>query len=412
MMHCSNCGNPLKGHEKYCAKCGKPVGNETIEKSSEVSVSNTNKNHGGKNLFLIIVGILLLVAVIVILIIFMKKDEVSSEAEISNIENEVEETKTETQTESEIQTENLSTEELAEKYYDSLLIRFQKYEANKFEETDLQKEFVEMNYLYHWGASVNLELYYALIDLANDGVPELFIADEDKRIYDVFVKDAELDKEYVLVPGLGERTWCSVCENNVIKVYGSGGADTGGTDYWKLEETETKLELIEHICHDGTTSNGEVLMSYYYGTIRVEGEYGYEYEDERPISQEDYQKIENSYREKTDIEWHKLSEYKSVNFNNNSNTNADYILPNSNTKYLTNVDLQGFTKEDCRIARNEIYARYGRIFTDEALKEYFESKSWYHGTISAEDFTEDMLNEYEVANRDLIIQYEEMNGYR
>ncbi|MBR2063961.1 MAG: YARHG domain-containing protein, partial [Bacteroidales bacterium] len=49
--------------------------------------------------------------------------------------------------------------------------------------------------------------------------------------------------------------------------------------------------------------------------------------------------------------------------------------PLSNVVYLTKSDLAGFGPEVCRVARNEIYARHGRIFTDEILKAYFESKS-------------------------------------
>lgn len=91
---------------------------------------------------------------------------------------------------------------------------------------------------------------------------------------------------------------------------------------------------------------------------------------------------------------------------------TDYILPTSNIEYLTMEDLEGLTAEECRIARNELYARYGRKFTDETLKAYFESKEWYEGTIETEDFQETMLNEYEVANRDLIVEYETLKGYR
>lgn len=93
------------------------------------------------------------------------------------------------------------------------------------------------------------------------------------------------------------------------------------------------------------------------------------------------------------------------------NTN-EYILPESNTKYLTKFELQGLTKEECRLARNEIYARHGRIFNDESLQEYFQSLSWYSPMIQPEDFDENTLNEYEIANRDLIVEYEIEQGYR
>lgn len=90
----------------------------------------------------------------------------------------------------------------------------------------------------------------------------------------------------------------------------------------------------------------------------------------------------------------------------------DYILPGSDSRYLSRSDLEGFTAEDCRLARNEIYARHGRMFQDEALQNYFNSFDWYHPSISPDDFDESMLNDYEVANRDLIVAYESEKGYR
>lgn len=90
----------------------------------------------------------------------------------------------------------------------------------------------------------------------------------------------------------------------------------------------------------------------------------------------------------------------------------DYILEGSNYRYLTKADLAGLTAEQCRLARNEIYARHGRMFKDEALQEYFETFDWYNPTIQPDDFEESMLNEYEIANRDLIVEYELKQGYR
>lgn len=75
-------------------------------------------------------------------------------------------------------------------------------------------------------------------------------------------------------------------------------------------------------------------------------------------------------------------------------------------------ELEGLTAEECKIARNEIYARHGRMFNDAELQEYFNSCSWYTGYISAEDFDEDILSDIEKSNRDLIIEYESEMGYR
>lgn len=86
--------------------------------------------------------------------------------------------------------------------------------------------------------------------------------------------------------------------------------------------------------------------------------------------------------------------------------NADYIFPNSDTQILTSSDLEGLTDDQLRIARNEIFARKGRLFSETNLQEYFDSKSWYYGEILPEDFDEMSLSDIE---RDNIraIQYQE-----
>lgn len=83
-----------------------------------------------------------------------------------------------------------------------------------------------------------------------------------------------------------------------------------------------------------------------------------------------------------------------------------FVIADSSTRYLTEADLEGLTKEELRIARNEIYARNGRIFQDAQLQEYFEEKGWYLGTIPADEFTQDMLSDVERANAALISEYE------
>lgn len=91
---------------------------------------------------------------------------------------------------------------------------------------------------------------------------------------------------------------------------------------------------------------------------------------------------------------------------------GDFLLPDSDCQYITKEDLKEFDAEQCRLARNEIYARHGRKFQDEAVQKYFEGCSWYEGLIEPDQFEESLLNEYEVSNRDLIVEYEKEKGYR
>lgn len=98
------------------------------------------------------------------------------------------------------------------------------------------------------------------------------------------------------------------------------------------------------------------------------------------------------------------SNTKSKNENQN-----DYILKDSDSKYYTVEDLKGLTRTEVQLARNEIYARHGRKFTTDEIREYFEAKSWYRGVVDDVDDSE--LNKYEIANRDMIQKYEKSKGW-
>lgn len=93
------------------------------------------------------------------------------------------------------------------------------------------------------------------------------------------------------------------------------------------------------------------------------------------------------------------------------NRTQEYMLVGSDTRYISESELKNLTREEVRIARNEIYARHGRKFDDKTLSNYFKQFDWYKPKIDPEDFKESMLNTYEVANRDLIIQYEKKKGW-
>lgn len=92
---------------------------------------------------------------------------------------------------------------------------------------------------------------------------------------------------------------------------------------------------------------------------------------------------------------------------------AEYVFPDSDTSYITIADFDNTNAaSDCKIGRNEIYARHGRRFDDEQLQAYFDQCSWYLGTIEPQDFSDDVLNEVERENLQMIIDYETSMGYR
>ena len=54
-----------------------------------------------------------------------------------------------------------------------------------------------------------------------------------------------------------------------------------------------------------------------------------------------------------------------------------FIFPDSDIRKLTSADLTYLSKEQLKIARNEIYARHGHIFQTKDMQAYFAKQSWY-----------------------------------
>ena len=107
------------------------------------------------------------------------------------------------------------------------------------------------------------------------------------------------------------------------------------------------------------------------------------------------------------------SKNKSSNSSSSSSSNASssssnwmnrtYILPDSTSEYLSSSDISGFSAKECNYALNEIYAREGRRFKAAELQNYFDSKSWYNGTIDPDDFDNNYeLSDIERANVELL----------
>lgn len=86
-----------------------------------------------------------------------------------------------------------------------------------------------------------------------------------------------------------------------------------------------------------------------------------------------------------------------------------YILEYSNSTELTRADIDYLSQYEVKLAVYEIFARHGKIFSDQALNEYFQAFNWYH---PSSDFDDSVLNEYEKHNLDLLVSYQRSMGYR
>lgn len=89
---------------------------------------------------------------------------------------------------------------------------------------------------------------------------------------------------------------------------------------------------------------------------------------------------------------------------------SDQVIPFSGTALLIEDDIAGLSVYELYLARNEIYARHGREFANEDLREHFMATSWYEPMVAAEDFTDDMLSQIERDNLQLILAREQSLG--
>ena len=71
-------------------------------------------------------------------------------------------------------------------------------------------------------------------------------------------------------------------------------------------------------------------------------------------------------------------------------------------KYYTKEEFENEPMLVIHLAKNEIYARHGYIFTNEDLYNYFMGYIWYSPTCESADFDDDVFNEYERANIEIL----------
>lgn len=117
-------------------------------------------------------------------------------------------------------------------------------------------------------------------------------------------------------------------------------------------------------------------------------------------------------KKKADEEAKKLAEQKALE---EAKKAEEYVVADSNSRYLTVADVEKMSLQQINYAKNEIYARHGRKFQSRELQNFFNSKTWYNGTVEPASFSEKVFNEFEKANLELLSKTEfsrEPGGYK
>ena len=93
--------------------------------------------------------------------------------------------------------------------------------------------------------------------------------------------------------------------------------------------------------------------------------------------------------------YHYVNESYAVPEKKGNTVVSGYIIPGSDTRYLTNSEISDLPIQILCYAKNEIYARRGRRFYSKELQGYFDQQSWYTGDVEPEDFSDVVFNDYE-----------------
>ena len=195
-----------------------------------------------------------------------------------------------------------STYSLANEYYGDFLKFYKEEEQNGFNRKDLElinPIFSDLRYFPNGYAQSGIELYYTVIDLANDGVPELFISDGD-TLYGAY---GFYESEFQVCPLLntigaymGDRSRYFICDNNLIKHEGSSGASSNIVAYYQVDSHSYTANCKEAVYQEGD--------NYYFGILDDN-----DFLQSSTATADDYEALNNKYPLKNDIEWLKLSEF-------------------------------------------------------------------------------------------------------
>lgn len=228
----------------------------------------------------------------------------------------------------------------------------------------ITSDLVQGGYDYDW-------LQYALYDMDQDGYLELLIQNgtcEADMTYEIYTTDGQ-NCEYVgKQTGMAQEIYADEEDHGFYTYFGR---------QWVVTINKVTLE------------DGKLKSEVYFNGNDEK------YENEYPVLK---QKIKTRTLDEEPV--FEASEIV------DADADGQYIFPNSDAEYLSYEEVSAKSDEELLFGRNEIYARHGYIFQDETIRQHFENTDWYQGTVTGDQFDASVLNDYEIANIDLIVQVE------
>lgn len=181
----------------------------------------------------------------------------------------------------------------------------------------------------------------------------------------------------------------------------------------KIEQAEIYFDYTD----DEWGNSGTLHIQFLSDSIYVEilnykkadngSDYGINGSFELIREKEDEEELVNAINERS--QYYRASTYYSeiIDYWENARgirdiSNVIEPLFETDKKYYTKEEFENEPMLVIHLAKNEIYARHGYIFTNEDLYNYFMGCIWYSPTCESADFVDDVFNEYERANLEIL----------
>lgn len=203
-----------------------------------------------------------------------------------------------------------NTSELEQVYqaYADFLRKYQIAQANEFYKNDMEA-LNQSGINTELAVAGGVNLHFTLVDLAQDGIPELFIADYPSpytdpqyRVFDTYGFSNGRAERLFETYSMGYRSNYYIMNNGIIYCYGSGGAFNNIRLYYGLESDSTMPTQVQFVEYDGFDRPSSPL--YYKGTNNTN--------NKTPISEYEYNNIINSYQYDSSLLWHPISDLTSL----------------------------------------------------------------------------------------------------
>ena len=340
MAFCKRCGNKLKDGEKFCSKCGLEI--------KKLQPVNETKN----------------------IVSTEKFDKSKNDSEVPN-KNNIKDIQTDNQDEKIKKVENSKKYENIEDLNDIKVVENKKTKNNntKGNSNNTNNLVKDEKKKSKKGLIAGI---IAVIIIASGGLVYAFY---DDICYSKYTKEIEKTsdikekiKYYDKIIGL-ERY--DKVKDDILKLVESDRVNFSQIDnidnLSKSQKDELKREVLENLAKDeykqGNYKQSKELLvqASAYGYNLCESVLYKNIEGTLGLSEDDIEDVisENS------------------NINTSFNDAYEYLISDSDVRYLNKDELSIYNKEELALIRNEIYARHGYIFNQEPFKSYFNQKEWY-----------------------------------